>query len=220
MKIRNKAKLSGFTLIELLVVITILGILMGIVIPQVIGIFSGSEKTQMQAVLRSWVTQLQQYKSFYGYYPPFLYEAEEEGQAIVLEDHQEQFIYALKGMQKTDSGWSASEDEELRAQNRSAREFHPFSEDEFSEDGNLRSSKFIMILVDHDGDGAIRVADQVVDKIMDSAKKEYDEEEIEKAAARRNQMKLINDEVAIFILEDEESDLKNVFSWNLEKYFE
>ena len=101
MKTRTKA----FTLIELLVVISILGILMGIIGPKVIDLLSGSEKTKMQAILRGWVTQLHQYKSHYGYFPPFL-SSVEEGTPISLSEQEnyENFMISLKGKTMTDKG--------------------------------------------------------------------------------------------------------------------
>ena len=61
---------NAFTLIELLVVISIIGILMGLLISQLGGILGSSEKTKMQAIMRTWIIQLNEYKSHYGYYPP------------------------------------------------------------------------------------------------------------------------------------------------------
>ena len=100
-----KTKTKAFTLIELLVVISILGILMGIVGPKVIDLLSGSEKTKMQAILRGWVTQLHQYKSHYGYFPPFLSNAE-EGTPIILSEQEnyEKFMISLKGKTMSDNG--------------------------------------------------------------------------------------------------------------------
>ena len=76
---------KGFTLIELLVVIAILGVLMGLIGPKVFDLLSGSKGTKTQAIFKSWVTQLYQYKEYYKYFPPFLLE-NEEGEPILLTD--------------------------------------------------------------------------------------------------------------------------------------
>ena len=97
-----KNKKIGFTLIELLVVISIIGILMGLLVSQLGGILGSSENTKMQAVMRSWVIQLNEYKNYYGYYPPFLYQSS-EGSPIMLNDpvdNQGRFLYSLKGKEK------------------------------------------------------------------------------------------------------------------------
>ena len=96
----NKNK-HGFTLIELLVVISIIGILMGLLISQLGGILGSSEKTKMQAIMRTWIIQLNEYKSHYGIYPNFLYE-ENEGSPVLLSkgDNQDKFIYSLKELLK------------------------------------------------------------------------------------------------------------------------
>ncbi|MEK9772152.1 MAG: type II secretion system protein, partial [Opitutae bacterium] len=132
-----KNKKIGFTLIELLVVISIIGILMGLLISQLGGVLGSSEKTKMQAVMRSWIIQLKEYKSYYGYYPPFLYQSS-EGSPIKLnepEDNQARFFYSLKGKQKTTNGWDDSDTYEN--ENKDKKEFHSFSEDDFDADGNL-----------------------------------------------------------------------------------
>ena len=59
---------KGFTLIELLVVIAILGVLMGLIGPKVFDLLSGSKATKTQAIFKSWVTQLYQYKEYYKYF--------------------------------------------------------------------------------------------------------------------------------------------------------
>ena len=95
---KNKqSKIRGFTLIELLVVIAVIGILMGMVGPKVFDLLTSSKVKKSQAVFRSWVTQLHQYKEFYKYFPPFLLE-EDEGKPLLLSDdtNHESFIIALK----------------------------------------------------------------------------------------------------------------------------
>jgi prepilin-type N-terminal cleavage/methylation domain-containing protein len=218
----NKKNKKGFTLIELLVVIAILGVLMGLIGPKVFDLLSGSKATKTQAIFRSWVTQLYQYKEHYKYFPPFLLE-NEEGDPILLsedEDHGS-FIAALKGMQwdVESQSWSKLDDTMLK-ENRKARQFHSFTDDEFGEDGYLADAwggRNIEIVVDQDGDGLIVLSSEVVNRIKDSLKSEYDSEVVEEAAEK---FKVIRDKVGIFVLEDPtgEADSENVFSWDIQKF--
>jgi prepilin-type N-terminal cleavage/methylation domain-containing protein len=218
----NKKNKKGFTLIELLVVIAILGVLMGLIGPKVFDLLSGSKATKTQAIFRSWVTQLYQYKEHYKYFPPFLLE-NEEGDPILLsedEDHGS-FIAALKGMQwdVESQSWSKLDDTMLK-ENRKARQFHSFTDDEFGEDGYLADAwggRNIEIVVDQDGDGLIELSSEVVNRIKDSLKSEYDSEVVEEAAEK---FKVIRDKVGIFVLEDPtgEADSENVFSWDIQKF--
>lgn len=215
----------GFSLIELLVVISIIGILMGVVIPGAIGIFGTSEKTEMKAIIRSWVTQLNQYKSHYGYYPPFLF-GEEEGMPIYLKDSdfEEKFIFALKGKKKALNGWESDSDDDLTKQNKQAMEFHAFGEDEFVVTENdqieLKGLDGLVLIVDHDGDGAIELDDSLLDAIVSNFSKDFDSGQLELASQRRDQMKTVYQGVAVFLLYDEVSELSNIYSWNIEKYLE
>ncbi|MEC8865720.1 MAG: prepilin-type N-terminal cleavage/methylation domain-containing protein, partial [Verrucomicrobiota bacterium] len=177
----KRKKTSGFTLIELLVVISIIGILMGIVGPKVFDLLSGSKVTKTQSVFRAWVTQLYQYKEFYRYFPPFLLE-EEEGVSVSLEDEEnhDAFIAALRGMKWNSSSFSwESLEGDLLVQNKKGREFHSFGEDEFgyvdpdgeeANNGRYLSDAWgnpkIRILVDHDGDGLIRLSEQDLGDIV------------------------------------------------------
>ena len=213
----------GFTLIELLVVIAILGVLMGLLGPKVFDLLSGSKGTKTQAIFRSWVTQIYQYKEHYKYYPPFLLEGE-EGEPMLLsnEENHDFFLAALKGRKWDVSAqaWS-SLDGDLVDQNRKAREFHSFSEDEFGDDGYLADAwggKHIRVLVDHDGDGLIELSSQAVDEIKEALTSDYESDEIEEASEK---FKVIRDKVGIYVLEDPsgDSDSGNVFSWDIKKYF-
>ncbi len=223
----NKISLSkGFSLIELLVVITIIGILMGVVIPGAISIFGTSEKTEMKTILRAWITQLNQYKSHYGYFPPFLFQ-EEEGTPIYLNqsDNANSFIYSLKGKKKSQQGgWESATDEELVKQNKQGIEFHPFGEDEFviaeNDEIQLKGLSGLAILVDHDGDGAIDLDDSLLDEMFSTFSKDFDSTQIDLASQRRDQMKTVYQGVAILLLYDEDSELSNIYSWNIEKYLE
>jgi prepilin-type N-terminal cleavage/methylation domain-containing protein len=210
-------KKNGFTLIELLVVISIIGILMGLLISQLGGVLGSSENTKMQAVLRSWIIQSKEYKNHYGYFPPFMYQLE-EGTPISLNDpldNQEKFFYALKGSERSEAGWGEFLDE-----NKEKKEFHTFTEDEFDADGNLVGFESVRILVDYDRDGMIKLGSDVVDEILASLTPDYDEDEISLVQSRIEQFSVINEEIAFFILSDEISGVSNVYSWNLEKYFD
>ena len=212
----NKNK-HGFTLIELLVVISIIGILMGLLISQLGGILGSSEKTKMQAIMRTWIIQLNEYKSHYGYYPPFLYEGE-EGTPILLSDgeNQDKFMYSLKGKVKTETGWGDSES--LSDENKDQKEFHAFSEDEFDGDGNLISLNSLKILVDFNGDGTIEIGEDVKGEIISSLSLDYNEEEM--SLIENNGVPNINESIVLYILTDEKLGISNIYSWNIEKYFD
>jgi len=213
---------KGFTLIELLVVIAILGVLMGLIGPKVFDLLSGSKGTKTQAIFKSWVTQLYQYKEYYKYFPPFLLE-NEEGDPLMLTDDESHaaFIAALKGMQWDvgSQSWSKLDDDMLR-ENKKSRQFHSFTEDEFGEDGYLADAwggRNIQIVVDQNGDGLIELSSEVVNEIKEALKSDYDSEIVEEAAEK---FKVIRDKVGIFVLEDKsgEFDSENVFSWDIQKF--
>lgn len=215
-----KNKNKGFTLIELLVVISIIGILMGLLISQLGGILGSSENTKMQSVMRSWIIQLNEYKAHYGYYPPFLYNST-EGTPLMLNEpaeNQDRFFYSLKGKEKTDAGWS--DGDTYLVENKDKKEFHSFGEDELDGDGNLLGSKSLKILVDHDMDGVITLDSDAVEQILTSLALDYDEEEMNLIVSRREQFGVINEGIAFYILNDNILGLSNVFSWNVEKYFD
>ena len=219
-------KRKGFTLIELLVVIAIIGILMGMVGPKVFDLLTGSKVKKTQSIFRSWVTQLYQYKEHYKYFPPFLLE-EDEGVPIVLSEDEshESFVIALKGMKWDPNAmeWQPLEQgSELRDQNRKAREFHSFSEDEFGSEGYLADSwggRKINVVVDQDGDGIIKLETAAVDKIVSALKEEYDSEIVD---AAKEKISVIREKVGIYVLYDEtgETESENAFSWDIAKYLE
>jgi len=212
----NKNK-HGFTLIELLVVISIIGILMGLLISQLGGILGSSEKTKMQAIMRTWIIQLNEYKSHYGYYPPFLYEGEEGTPVLLSEgDNQDKFIYSLKGKVKTETGWGDSES--LSDENKDQKEFHAFSEDEFDGDGNLISLNSLKILVDFNGDGTIEIGEDVKGEIISSLSLDYNDDEM--SLIENNGVPNINESIVLYILTDEKLGISNIYSWNIEKYFD
>jgi prepilin-type N-terminal cleavage/methylation domain-containing protein len=215
---KSKNNNNGFTLIELLVVISILGILMGIVGPKVIDLLSGSEKTKVQTIVRGWVTQLHQYKSHYGYFPPFLLTGE-EGIAVELGDegNLKNFLISLKGKALNDDGtWEPIESG--NEQNRKAKEFHSFSGDEFDSEGKLIGANNIGILVDQNGDGLIELDPSLSNDILQSLTIDYSASEIQ--AVDVEKFGRIREKVAIFLLQDDDLDVQNVYSWNVEKFFE
>jgi prepilin-type N-terminal cleavage/methylation domain-containing protein len=215
---KSKNNNNGFTLIELLVVISILGILMGIVGPKVIDLLSGSEKTKVQTIVRGWVTQLHQYKSHYGYFPPFLLTGE-EGIAVELGDegNLKNFLISLKGKALNDDGtWEPIESG--NEQNRKAKEFHSFSSDEFDSEGKLIGANNIGILVDQNGDGLIELDPSLSNDILQSLTIDYSASEIQ--AVDVEKFGRIREKVAIFLLQDDDLDVQNVYSWNVEKFFE
>jgi prepilin-type N-terminal cleavage/methylation domain-containing protein len=215
---KSKNNNNGFTLIELLVVISILGILMGIVGPKVIDLLSGSEKTKVQTIVRGWVTQLHQYKSHYGYFPPFLLTGE-EGIAVELGDegNLKNFLISLKGKALNDDGtWEPIESG--NEQNRKAKEFHSFSSDEFNSTGKLIGANNIGILVDQNGDGLIELDPSLSNDILQSLTIDYSASEIQ--AVDVEKFGRIREKVAIFLLQDDDLDVQNVYSWNVEKFFE
>ena len=230
----KRKKTSGFTLIELLVVISIIGILMGIVGPKVFDLLSGSKVTKTKSVFRAWVTQLYQYKEFYRYFPPFLLEGD-EGVSVSLEeeDNHEAFIAALRGM-KWDSdsfAWESLQGD-LIDQNKKGREFHSFGGDEFGyldPDGNDENNgKYlsdawgnpkIRIVVDHDGDGLIKLEEKDLGDIISALKVDYDSEVVD---AAKDKLRVIRDKVGIFVLFDDTGDwdTQSAFSWDVDKFLQ
>ena len=142
----------------------------------------------------------------------------EEGTPISLNDpldNQEKFFYALKGSERSEAGWGEFLDE-----NKDKKEFHTFTEDEFDADGDLTGFESVRILVDYDRDGIIKLGSDIVEEILASLSPEYDEDEMDRVQSRIEQFSIINEEIAFFILSDAVSGVSNVYSWNLEKYFD
>ena len=111
-------------------------------------------------------------------------------------------------------------DDALLEQNRKARQFHAFTEDEFGEEGYLADAwggRKIRMVVDQNGDGLIELSSQAVEEIKNALKTDYEEETVEEAAEK---FKVIRDKVGIYVLTDMtgETDTENVFSWDIKKY--
>jgi len=218
MKKNNKA----FTLIELLVVITIVGILMGILGPKLADLIGGSKKTKLKSIFTTWATQLHQYKSYYGYFPPFLYESE-EGEPILLSEYHQEFLAALKGKERKDGNWVTLET--YAEQNEKGREFHSFTSDEFMENGKFIGEYLeVKILFDEDGSGNIETSTTASTEISESLASEYSAEDLGDDFAEK--IKFIDESVVFYITiyenvsEDEEWGVTNVFSWNLDKFLD
>jgi len=230
-KTHKNPKNSGFTLIELLVVISIIGILMGIIGPKVFDLLSGSKGTKTQAVFKSWVTQIYQYKQHYKYFPPFLLEEGEGVPANLSEDEKhDAFIASLQG-----KSWNAdnftweSLSGDLLEQNRKSKEFHSFSEDEFGNIDTLNEAnngkylsdawggRNIYIVVDQNGDGLIKLNDSALSLIVEALKNDYDPSDVDQA---KDKLRTIRDQVGIFVIQDPtgETHTENVFSWDIQKY--
>jgi prepilin-type N-terminal cleavage/methylation domain-containing protein len=217
-----KMKKNGFTLVELLVVIAIIGVLMGILGPKLADLIGGSKKTKLKSIFNAWATQIHQYKAYYGYFPPFLYE-KSEGEPIELKEFSEQFLSALKGKERKGAEWSSLENH--IDQNEKGREFHSFTSDEFMENGQFIGEFLeIKILFDEDSSGNIELADTTVKDITDSLAADYSSEVLDESFSEKL---LFIDESIVFYLttyenvdEDEEWGTTNVFSWNIEKYLD
>ena len=214
---------SGFTLIELLVVITIIAILAGIMFNS--GLFSflkSAEVKKTKSIFRAWVTQIYQYKETYKHFPPVLLQNKEGVPLEIGQDYQEahdRFLAALKGREWDRSNNSWIPLDQYRDENKRSREFHSFGEDEFGEKGFLVDAwgaDRIFIVVDRDGDGLIELEASAFNDLKDALITEYDSRIVEDAGDR---LKFIHEKVGIYILNDG-GDSENVFSWNIEKYFE
>jgi len=103
-------------------------------------------------------------------------------------------------------------------QNRKAKEFHSFSSDEFDSEGKLIGANNIGILVDQNGDGLIELDPSLSNDILQSLTIDYSASEIQ--AVDVEKFGRIREKVAIFLLQDDDLDVQNVYSWNVEKFFE
>ena len=111
------------------------------------------------------------------------------------------------------------------------KEFHSFSDDEFyipdnplsflrTESPHLKgsASQKLYILTDQDGDGVIEMDETLVDEILESLSSDFSTNEIQNID--REIFRMVYDKIIILLLEDEDLDVRNVYSWNVEKFFE
>jgi len=153
-----KTKRNAFTLVELLIVITIIGVLVGLIIPGVSRTQITALKATSSAFLKSMGTALEQYKTEYGYFPDFLTERERTN----LNDgsYSDSMVKALTG--KDPDGNSLTQSDR-KTFNRRARLFMTFDNNNLKKANPTAPWKIIdsfenpniYICVDGDGDGFI-----------------------------------------------------------------
>jgi prepilin-type N-terminal cleavage/methylation domain-containing protein len=192
---RKRVAQRAFTLLELLIVITIIGILAGILIPNLANLIGGAEKTKTQAAFSGYLSALTAYKSEYKYYPPLF--TSEEPVDLAVSDNGQKFIMALKGKKLVNDNWQSLTGNEVNY-NRKGRLFHTFDEEEFDDQGFLVDTwgnRHIKIIVDHDRDGFITIPS---------------DEEVDELNGKR-----IKKAMVIYVLakDDDKGEGDNVFSW-------
>ena len=74
------------------------------------------------------------------------------------------------------------------------------------------------ILTDQNGDGAIEMDESLVEEILESLSNDFSRTEIQNVD--RETFRVVYDKIIILLLEDEDLDVRNVYSWNVEKFFE
>jgi prepilin-type N-terminal cleavage/methylation domain-containing protein len=65
----NRKSVSGFTLIEILVVVAIIGVLLTILLPRIVGVSDQANVTACQVLMKDQFTELTLYKERFGHYP-------------------------------------------------------------------------------------------------------------------------------------------------------
>jgi len=68
------------------------------------------------------------------------------------------------------------------------------------------------------GDGSIELGEDTKAQIVESLSLDYNEEEM--SLIESNGFQNINESIALFILNDDKLAISNVYSWNIEKYFD
>ena len=182
-------------MLELLIVITIIGILAGILIPNLADLISGAEKTKTKASFSGYIAAITAYKSHYKYYP-LLFNSEEPFD-LSESDNRDKFIMSLRGSRLVGDSWQPLTGNEA-LYNRSSRLFHSFDEEEFDDEGYLADTwgnRHIKVIIDYDRDGFITLP-------SDSEVEELDGSKIKK-------------DIVIYVLgkDDENRQGEDVFSW-------
>jgi len=206
---------KGFTLMELLTVIAIIGILAGILIPVIGSARDNANKVKSKTQFNNYANALIQYRAEYGYWPPFItssvgssdgvIELHGSADATSRSSTGTDFEMALTGRDPSTGNVTTS----VREQNRKAAAFLSISDSERRVgDGSNRpivdafGNARIRIAVDGDNDG--RIDRSVLTGPMDS--QAQNDAEIPTGG--------LETKVAVFTLESDYPEGKNVFSWN------
>jgi len=80
----RRRRRPAFTLIELLVVITVIGILMGLLIPTIVGVFRRSDDFRREVEISQLDTAIEQFKNKFHMYPPDLREFVDPATGLAL----------------------------------------------------------------------------------------------------------------------------------------
>ena len=225
MKKNTKSRSDGFTLIELLVVIAIIGILLSIAIPSYNGIIDWTKATDTEARFAKWGGALSRYHDENGYFPPFLLE-DDEGVPIVLspehQDDHDSFVVALAGRKWNTRTklWETTLDGALKDQkgkgsyiDQMAEDFGP---DGFLEDGWGGTKIHVLVQKGYVSNGrgkdTIELSSSALQEIKKALSEDYDVATINSV---EDQIKMIPNPYAFYVLQDDESGSGNVFSWNI-----
>ncbi len=153
-----KKSRKAFTLVELLIVITIIGVLVGLIMPAITGGQISALKTTSLTFLRSMGTAATMYNEEYGYWPDFLVEKDRVN--LNDDDNSEKCLKSLTG--KDGNGVNLSP-ADRKLYNRKGRSFITFNVQNLSQKNAESPWKIvdsfgnpnIYICVDTDGDGFI-----------------------------------------------------------------
>jgi prepilin-type N-terminal cleavage/methylation domain-containing protein len=146
----------GFTLVELLTVVAIIGILAAILIPTVNGARNSARRADTKVKFTQWAAAMEQFRQEYGYLPQI---AAPDGRLDTSG-----FLGALTARSSSGDALSGS----ALNGNAKAIAFYRLSESEIVRDGDGAATdeivdgfgnSDIVVLIDIDGDGAIRGAE-------------------------------------------------------------